>query len=475
MNEPLVSCLMPTADRRSFVPIAIDTFLRQDYGPRELVVLDDGADPICDLLPDDRRIRYFRTEGGRTLGEKRNEVCGLARGDIFVHWDDDDWSAPWRLSYQVRELQRHDADVCGLNRLWFYEPECDLAWLYHYRGSRTSWVAGSTLCYWRRAWEAHPFPDVNEGEDTLWIAWMVGARILPLSRAEFFIARIHRANTSPKHTGGPWWTRRDSATVREILGSDLPRFGVSPPLPMPLASCILVTGGRRSFFELAVECYLTQDYPRKELVVIDDGPQDIEDILSDVLDVQYYHVSNRSSLGAKRNLGCAAAKGDVLVQWDDDDWYGSGRLSRQVAPVADGRADITALEARWIAELPGGDFWTVSPKLHRRMFYCDVHGGTLAFSRAVWMSGARYPEDRWPGEDAAFLHSALSKGQRLQRIANDELFVYMRHSANTWSFPVGNYLDPRGWGRTSAPQAILPVLLARYQNAARTLNRKVSG
>ena len=475
MTGPLVSCLMPTADRRSFVPIAVDAFLRQDYGPRELIVLDDGADPISDLLPNDQRIRYVRTEGGRSLGEKRNEICRLAGGDVLVHWDDDDWSAPWRLSYQVGELQEHDADVCGLGRLWFYEPERDLAWLYHYRGGRTTWVAGNTLCYRRRVWEAHPFPDVNEGEDTLWIARIVGARILPLSRTDFFIARIHAANTSPKHTDGPWWTRRDSATVREMLGRDLPRFGVPPSLPAPLASCILVTGGRRSFFKLAVECYLAQEYPRKELVVIDEGPQAVKDILNDILGVRYYHISDRRSIGAKRNLGCAAAKGDVLVQWDDDDWYGTARLSRQVAPLADGRADITALEARWIAELPGGEFWTVSPKLHRRMFYCDVHAGTLAFTRAVWMSGARYPEDRGPGEDAAFLYAALGGGQRLLRMANDELFVYMRHSANAWSFPVGHHLDPRGWGRASPPQAMSPVLLARYQCAARTLNRKADG
>jgi glycosyltransferase involved in cell wall biosynthesis len=67
MTRPLVSCLMPTADRRSFVPIAVDAFLRQDYGPSELIVLDDGADPISDLLPNDQRIRYVRTEAGRSL------------------------------------------------------------------------------------------------------------------------------------------------------------------------------------------------------------------------------------------------------------------------------------------------------------------------------------------------------------------------------------------------------------------------
>ena len=33
-SDPLVSCLMPTYDRRAFVPIAIDQFLAQDYPER---------------------------------------------------------------------------------------------------------------------------------------------------------------------------------------------------------------------------------------------------------------------------------------------------------------------------------------------------------------------------------------------------------------------------------------------------------
>jgi glycosyltransferase involved in cell wall biosynthesis len=466
--EPLVSCLMPTADRRPCVPLALKTFLLQDYGPRELVVLDDGLDPIADLVPADPRIRYVRAEPGRSLGEKRNETCRLARGDILVHWDDDDWSAPWRLSYQVRELLAQDADVCGLDRLWFYDPGRDLAWLYRYRGGRSAWVAGSTLCYRRRVWQERPFPDVTEGEDTLWIAWAAGARVLPLACADFFVARVHAGNTSPKPTGGTWWTPRDAGSVRALLGRDLAGFGARTDPPAPLTSCILATGGRRAFLALALERYLAQDYPRKELVVIDDEREGVEDLVGSVPDAQYLRVPAGSSLAAKRNLGCAAATGDVFVQWDDDDWYGRARLARQVAPLADGRADVTALETRWIAALPAGEFWAVSPRLHRRMFYCDAHTGTLAFTRAVWAAGARYPVDTWP-EDAGFLHAALARGQRLLRVPNDELFVYVRHQANAWRFPVGRHLDPGGWGRIEAPPAFPPALLARYQDAARDL------
>ena len=50
LSQPLVSCVMPTADRRRFVPQAIGYFLAQDYPNRELVIVDDGKESVEDLV-----------------------------------------------------------------------------------------------------------------------------------------------------------------------------------------------------------------------------------------------------------------------------------------------------------------------------------------------------------------------------------------------------------------------------------------
>ena len=144
----------------------------------------------------------MRTPNGKSLGEKRNEACRLARGEILVHWDDDDWSAPWRISYQVQQLHDQRADVCGLDRLWFYDGGQFAAWWYQYTGRRLPWLAGSSICFRRQFWERWPFPDLSEGEDTLWIAGAVGARVLPLARVDFLIARVHAGDTVPSRPTG---------------------------------------------------------------------------------------------------------------------------------------------------------------------------------------------------------------------------------------------------------------------------------
>jgi hypothetical protein len=64
-----------------------------------LIIVDDGADSISDLVPKDERIRYRRLPQRLSMGAKHNMACEIANGEVIVHWDDDDWNAERRLSY----------------------------------------------------------------------------------------------------------------------------------------------------------------------------------------------------------------------------------------------------------------------------------------------------------------------------------------------------------------------------------------
>ena len=79
-ESPLVSCIMPTRNRRALVGQAIAYFLRQDYPRKELIVVDDGDDCIVDLMPPDPRVQYLRLERRTSVGAKRNLACAGARG-----------------------------------------------------------------------------------------------------------------------------------------------------------------------------------------------------------------------------------------------------------------------------------------------------------------------------------------------------------------------------------------------------------
>lgn len=220
-DRPLVSCLMPTTNaRRAFLPQAIRYFLRQDYPNKELLVIDDGAEPVRVLVPESDLVRYVHLPGRRPLGAKRNQACELAAGEILAHWDDDDWHAPWRLSYQVEQLRRLGVELCGLDRLWFYEPGEDRAWQYVYPAGSCEWLAGGTLCFTRPLWQRHPFPEVTIGEDNRFVSSVRSNRMAALGDIDFYVALIHPHNTSRKHTTGRRWYPGSSTRVHEILGAD---------------------------------------------------------------------------------------------------------------------------------------------------------------------------------------------------------------------------------------------------------------
>lgn len=227
MNEstdghlPLVSCIMPTYNRRRFVPRAIDYFLRQDYPNKELVIIDDGTDRVADLILADPRIRYFGLPQCASTGAKRNLACKRAAGSLVAHWDDDDWYAPWRLTHQVEQLLETHADICGLDRVFFYAPKEKKGWEYVYPPDQRAWVYGASLCYTRAFFQTHPFADLRVGEDSSFVWADARARVHPLKTNRWMVGLVHGENASPKQTADPRYQPRAPGDVEALLGSDL--------------------------------------------------------------------------------------------------------------------------------------------------------------------------------------------------------------------------------------------------------------
>lgn len=383
---PLVSCIMPTRNRRRFAPLALRHFLRQDYEPRELIVLDDGDDPVADLMLRDERIRYVRLDRRHTVGAKRNIGCRLASGDIIVHWDDDDWMADWRLTYQVRQLLEKNADLCGLDRLLFLDARQGEAWQYVYPRSGKPWLAGGTLCYRRELWQRNPFPDLDVGEDNHFVWSGAARRLLALPDNSFYVATIHAGNTSPKRTHGIRWQRHPVEPLRKMLGSEweayagggtevqrdrgsagqkvgrsesnkVERSGQRAPvadqgssavvhrspvtgdqftnpqstnLPLPPVTVSLPYFNCRRYLLRAVESILGQTHRNLTLVVVNDGdPKPPWDLLAHIDDprlVRYDLGVNRGRYFVDAVILAATPDPFLLIQ-DADDWSELGRVA----------------------------------------------------------------------------------------------------------------------------------------------------
>ncbi len=175
---PMVTVIIPTTRSRDNFNSRIYTIMHfQDYAHKE-IIFDYGDGKI---------------------GEKRNRICSQAQGDIIIHADSDDiYQDDW-ISKSVNALITNDAAVTGMDNINFWSPEAQIAWRYNPNGK--TWLSGATMCYWKKTWEKHPFPDKQIGEDTAWIKTMpAGLKIHRHDYIDGFLATIHPGNTAGKMT-----------------------------------------------------------------------------------------------------------------------------------------------------------------------------------------------------------------------------------------------------------------------------------
>ena len=165
MRRPTVTAVCLTADRQAYTDRAVQSFLEQTYENSRLLIYDTGKKPYSMERLASGRIALIRAEDApnRTIGALRNEAHRHAETEVLIHWDSDDWSAPYRIEDQVRLLVISNADIVGYNDLLFWDSLKSEAWVYRHPSHK--YPIGTSLCYWRKFWDTHPFQGTSAGED----------------------------------------------------------------------------------------------------------------------------------------------------------------------------------------------------------------------------------------------------------------------------------------------------------------------
>jgi glycosyltransferase involved in cell wall biosynthesis/predicted O-methyltransferase YrrM len=436
-GRPLVSCIMPTRDRRSLAAHAVECFARQDYPARELIVVDDGCVPAASSIRRDPRVQYRRLDLAATIGAKRNLGCELARGEIFVNWDDDDWHAPGRITRQVNALIEGGASMCGLENAPLYEPLSRRAWQ-----PATGELPDGTMAYTRASWRRLRFPDSSD-PDLLRRWWR---RATTLDGSALYVSLVHHACADPRVVQRARPIECDA--VRTLLGRDRAWYDAlfpgeappsraqapplsEPPSAQPLVSCVMPTFNRPDFVPQAIRCFLRQTYPNKELIVVDDGDERAAAHVPMDPSVRYVSVDRRMPLGAKRNLGVDVSAGDVIAHWDDDDWYAPEYLSRVVARLLQSSSAALTGMSRYLVYLLAAQSLKV----------CSAGvpaGASFCYWRRIWQDHPYRETER--AEDYFFLRDARPA---IHAIADAELFAVIRHGRHTWMRDGGGDVDRR--------------------------------
>lgn len=102
-------------------------------------------------------------------------------------------------------------------------------------------------------------------------------------------------------------------------------------MTLPIISVVVTAYNYGRFIGESIESVLSQSYPpeQREIVVVDDGSTDDtpERVKKYGTKIKYLRQENRGQ-GAALNLGFAAARGEIIVLLDADDYFLPGKLAR---------------------------------------------------------------------------------------------------------------------------------------------------
>lgn len=199
---------------------------------------------------------------------------------------------------------------------------------------------------------------------------------------------------------------------------------------LPSVSVITLTRDRRAFIPLAKYCMVSQSYPESKIewVIVDDGKDQIKDLVSDLPNVTYVLVDEPMTIGAKRNLGISRAKHDVLIMMDDDDVYPNNSILTRVAHL------FMEPKAQCL-------FSTILPSydIHEAKSFMNVPPITLAMSQRVSEATICCTRKFW--EAKPFPDQQIAEGdafisgreQMCREISPQDVIVSLTHRKTTSS------------------------------------------
>ena len=168
MNNTFVSVIVATKNRPFFLENILRNFLRQDYPQdnMELIIGDDGECKIEKIIPNLKNLKYIKF-GKITLGEKRNKLCEIAKGDIIVFMDDDDFYPTDKVSEVVNILNESELEICGSSIMYVYYTKFNMIFKFGPYGKYHSTCG--TLAFKKKYIENNKFPNVNRSEEKFFL------------------------------------------------------------------------------------------------------------------------------------------------------------------------------------------------------------------------------------------------------------------------------------------------------------------
>jgi len=210
---------------------------------------------------------------------------------------------------------------------------------------------------------------------------------------------------------------------------------------LPNVSIVCITRDRRIFMPIMKYSYMIQSYPEEklELIVVDDGDDSIEDTLFGVPNVVYVRLTEKKTIGEKRDIGVSKAMYDVITFMDDDDVYPNNSVLQRTAMLL----ASPKKECAFCSVIPCYDICKYSSFMNAPPIQLSmserVSEATLIFTRKFW-------EERNFGNTQLAEGDAFIRGREhmCRELSPQDIIVSLVHSRNTSSRKIPDFKEPNG-------------------------------
>lgn len=204
----------------------------------------------------------------------------------------------------------------------------------------------------------------------------------------------------------------------------------------PLVSCIMPTYNRPEFINHAVHQFLEQNYPNKELIIIDDSDNSIKSLIPSNSQIKYLYLNEKLDLGSKRNMACKMSNGQFIIHLDDDDFYAQDWIEKQRSFLMNHELEVTGLNTPLFYDKTTSNIWQYTyPTVNKPW----VYGATLCYTKEIWESNP-FPVMNC-GEDNAFVWAQCVKKIR----PNNAIDAYLGQIHHKNTSP--KQIDNERWNR----------------------------
>jgi len=199
----------------------------------------------------------------------------------------------------------------------------------------------------------------------------------------------------------------------------------APLTRFPLVSIVTPTFDRRLFIPQLLYMFDYQTYPRNkmELIIADDGSEKIHDLIAQKENVKYYQSRERISLGKKRNFLNDQAKGDIIICWDDDDYYAPEYVETIVTKLWNSNC-LLAGKSRYLNYFVNSDsIYAIGPfgRYH-------TTNASLSYKRE-YVENHSYNDGSRSGEEQNFLNNF---SEEMIQIEDLDIYMATSHVSNTF-------------------------------------------